>query len=178
MPMLDAVFSHYEYVKGRIIAINPARKVRGQLTAQDWPPPDIVDEAFYMLTLGESPIGRQMFSPLIPTVVHEIQWKWIVKGKDIAAGQVGPNRGVRFQTNYAMKDEMRQAMSPYFCQKFIWGYDNPGAPGAHWVGVPTNPIEFIGWAPPVYHETIDKDTGVVYGTVAVRVWDMTDPITA
>lgn len=173
MAFIDGVLSHYEYVKAQILAVNPNRKVAGQMFAQDWPPKDVKEEAFYLLSLGDNPIGRQGFSPAIPIVGHELQWTWIVKGQDIGAGQVGPNRGIRFQNHFQMKDEMRQAQSPYFCEKKSWGYNPPNT--KNWVGTSLVPQEFILWAPPTYRERLDKDSGVVYGIVSVRVFDMLDP---
>lgn len=176
MAYIDGVFSHYEYVKARILTINPNRVVKGYNLAQDWPPKNISYDAFYLLTLGEDPIGRQGFSPYIPIVMHQFQWLWVSAGQDIGAGQVGPNRGIRFQTHFAMKGELEQALFPYFCEKMTWGYDSSNPP--KFVGTSESPQEFIGWAPPSYHEKLDRASGVVYGSVAVRVWDMLDPVTA
>lgn len=175
MAYIDGLFSHYEYVKARIKAINPDRVVKGYMMAQDWPPKDVVEEAFYLVVLGEQPIGRQGFSPYIPIVGHEMQWVWIVKGKDIAAGQVGPNRGIKFKSHFAMMDEIKAAMSPYFCEKQAWGPSGTQPPT--WVGTSLTPQEFIMWAPPRYQVKQDRDSGTVYGILDVTVWDMLDPIT-
>lgn len=141
--------------------------------AQDWPPKNIEFDAFYLLTLGEQPIGRQGFSASIPIVGHEMQWQWVTKGVDISAGQVGPNRGIRFQNHFAMKGELEQALAPYFCEKKSWG---PVGQPPVWTGTSLDPVESIMWAPPTYHEKLDKLSGTVYGIVAVRVWDMLDPV--
>lgn len=172
----DGMLSHYEYVKARIIAINSNRVVRGYMMAQDWPPKNIQDSAFYLLSHGEQPVGRQMFSPTVPVVSHLLTWMWVIKGADISAGQVGPNRGLRFQVSYQMKDEIKQALYPYFCQKFTWGWDNSVPP--NFVGTAASPIQYVGWQPPSYQDKLDKQSGVVYGSAAIRVWDMLDQITA
>lgn len=175
--LIDAVDSFYQYVRARIQTINAARKVQGFLIAQDWPPPNIVPEAFYLLNAGEQPIPKQGFSPTIPIVIHMLQWQWQILGQDVAAGQQGPNRGVRFRTQFQMKDELRQALYPYFCQKQTYAMQSVGGKNV-FVGTPVDPPEWIGWAPPEYREKLDRDSGKVEGIVAVRVWDMTDPILA
>lgn len=177
MPVIDAIDSFYEYVRARIVTINPQRVVAGHLFAQDWPPKDIKLEAFYLVTVGDMPIGRQGFSPTVPIQYHMVQWQWQVLGADVAKGQVGPNRGVRFRAHWQMKDELRQALYPYFCQKQTYEMQQQGAQ-LTFAGTPVDPPEWFGWAPPEYHEKVDKPSGKVDGMVAVRLWDMTDPILA
>jgi Tol biopolymer transport system component len=173
--LIDSIDSFYQYVRQRVQTVNPTRTVAGFLIAQDWPPPNVKLEAFYLISHGENPIGRQGFSPQIPIVSHMLEWQWIVLGQDVVAGQVGPNRGLRFRTHFQMKDELRQALSPYFCQKQTWAAVQNGAQ-ITWTGTPVQPPEWIGWAPPEYREKLDRDSGKVEGSVAVRLWDMTDPI--
>jgi hypothetical protein len=172
---IDGIYSHYQYVKSRILQVNPDRIVKGHVMAMDWPPKNYTPDAFYLVVQGETPIGRQGFSPYIPIVYHEFTWTWITSGQDIGAGQVGPNRGSRFQTHMSMQGEIEQALSPYFCEKMSWGFDNSTPP--NWVGTSLSPIEYIGWAPPSYHARLDKTSGKVYGSVMVKVWDMLDPVT-
>ena len=57
MPMSDGIDSFYQYVKARIVASNSSRTVAGLLAARDWPPEKVKLQAFYLLTLGESPIA-------------------------------------------------------------------------------------------------------------------------
>lgn len=173
---IDGVISHYRYVRDRIQTVNSKRIVRGFALAQDWPPQKYDPDAFYLITGADDPIGRQGFSVQTPIVAHTMQWVWICKGADISAGQIGPNRGTRFATHFAMKEEIKQAMAPYFCEKKSWAYDLSTEP-PKFSGTSLDPVEYILWAPPSYSERMDKTSGLVYGTVSVRVIDMLDPIT-
>lgn len=178
MAFVDAKDSFWGYVRDRIQADNSARIVHGMMSAQEWPMKNVDFEAFYLLTLSETPIGKQGYSATVPIVFHEMQWVWVIKGADISAGKVGANRGERFRTNEQMKGELEQALYPYFCEKKTWALDNPSAQKPNWVGTSLDPLEYIGWVPPIYHSRIDRESGLVYGAVAVRVFDMLDPILA
>src|SRR5580692_11732009 len=97
-PGLDALDSYYQYVKGRIIAFNNQRVVKGMLSAQDWPPKQVTLNAFYLLDMGEEPVGKQGFSPAVPIKFHLVQWTWIIKGSDLQPGERLANRGDRYRT--------------------------------------------------------------------------------
>lgn len=173
MAYVDAIDSHYQYVKGRIAAINPQRQVKGLLMAQDWPPKKVALEAFYILNLADSPIGRQGDSATIPIVYEHVQWVWIIAGNDVSTGQQANNRGDRFRTAFQMKDELTQALYPRFAEKFTWSLVN-----GTWTPTPLNPVEYIHWPPPEFREKLDKDSGLVYGSAMVTLTTMLDPILA
>ena|ERR1700751_1350233 len=173
MAFTDAVDSHYEYVKGRILTVNPNRVVAGLLSAQDWPSKPLKFDAFYLLVLGEMPLGRQWYSASVPVKFHQVQWVWINKGTELTQGIRQANRGDKYRVMQAMKGELLNGLFPNFTQKFSWSLVN-----GVWTSAPLNPVEFILWNPVEFHEKIDKESGMMYGSGAVRVVDMTDVITS
>lgn len=171
----DAIDSYYVYTRNRIKTFNSARVVKGLLNAQDWPQKPLVWDAFYLLVLGETPIGRQGYSQYSPILMHSVQWVWINTGSDIVPGVRQANRGDRYRTSQAMKGELLFANSPGYTQKLTWSLNSAG----QLVSTPEQvPTEFITWTPMEFHEKLDKDSGIVYGSGAVRITDMTDAITS
>ena len=110
MAFVDAVDSHYQAVKARMATINPNRQVRGMLMARDWPPTNVKLEAFYLLSLADSSIGRQGYSQAAPMKLAHVQWVWVIVGTDVPQGVRQANRGDRFRTAFQMKDEMTKAL--------------------------------------------------------------------
>lgn len=174
MAYVDAIDSFYQAVKTRMATINPSRQVKGMLLARDWPPKNISLEAFYLLTLSDTSIGRQAYSAAAPMKFHHVQWVWIVKGTDLQPGVRQANRGDRFRTHEQMKDEMTRALYPGFTEKKTWALDGNG----NWVGSSENPVEYITWTPVDYVEKSQMDSGVIWGSATVKVWQMTDVITS
>lgn len=176
----DGVDSHYQWVKARILAKNPTRVVAGLLNAQDWPSKPIKLDAFYLLVLGEVPVGREMYSTYSAAKFHQLQWVWINKGADIPAqGVRAANRGGRYRTMQAMKEELNYALVPGYTEKKSWSMVATGNPPPNdfkWTGVSMVPEEFITWNPIEFHERYDKDSGVGYGSGALRVFDMLDVV--
>jgi hypothetical protein len=177
-PALDALDTYYQYVKARInayskrvVSIAPNKPlngvVRGMLNAQDWPPKNVVFGAFYLLVLGEEPIGRQGFSPAVPIKFHVVQWTWIIKGDDLQPGERMANRGDRYRISQAMKWELTQGMWPNYAPKQTWNMVN-----GVFTGTPTNPVSTITWTPVKFDERFDKDSGIVYGTGSTRIQDI------
>lgn len=174
MAYTDAIYSHYEYVKGRLATINVARAVKGLLDAQDWPAPPVVTEAFYLLVLADTPAGKSFYSAAVPVKFHHVQWVWINKGLDLAQGQRKANRGDRFVTMMAMRGELTQALYPNFCEKKNWALDANG----NFIGSSENPVEYTTWTPVEFQKKAAQDSGIMWGSGAVKIWDMTDTITS
>lgn len=174
MAYTDAIYSHYEYVKSRLATVNSSRIVKGLLDAQDWPPAPVVVEAFYLLVLADTPAGRQFYSAAVPVKFHHVQWVWINKGLDLAQGQRKANRGDRFVFMMQMRGELTNALYPNFCEKKNWALDGNG----NFVGVSEPVVEFISWAPVEFQKKAAQDSGVMWGSGAVNIWDMTDTITS
>lgn len=171
---VDSIDSHYQYMKGRMATINASRVVAGLLDAQDWPPKNVKLDAFYLLVLAANSIGRQGYSASTPIKFHHCQWVWINKGTDLQQGERMANRGDRFRTMEQMQGELIEALYPNFCQKQTFALDVNG----NWVGSPLNPVEFITWTPVDMYEKSTMESGVRYGSGAVKIFDMTDTITS
>ncbi len=174
MAYVDTIDSHYAAVKTRLATINPNREVKGLLMARDWPPTKVALEAFYLLTLTDTPIGRQGYSQSVPMKYEHVEWVWAITGTDLAPGQRKSNRGDRFRTAFQMKDEMTKALYPGFTEKMSFSLDANG----NWVGTSENPVEFISWAPVSFVEKSSQESGVIWGTAALRIWTMLDFISA
>ena len=174
MAYVDAVDSFYAATKARIATLNPNRKVKGLLMAQDWPPKNVDLEAFYLLTLKDSAVGRQMYSAAVPVKFHFVQWVWMIKGTDIQPGTRAANRGDRFRTMFEMKDEMTKALYPNFTEKLTFALDGAG----NWAGTPEDPVEYITWTPVEFYEKTAADSGIVWCSAAVKIFNMTDTITS
>lgn len=172
MSWSDAVDSIYEYTKGRIQTLNPNRVVAGLLAAQDWPSKDVKFDAFYLLVLGETSIGKQGYSASTPIKFHQIQWVWINKGTDVKQGIRQANRGDRYRTMQAMKGELTNGLFPGFTEKLTWALDGNGI----WTPSHLTPVEFIMWQPVEFHEKLDTASGMMYGSGAIRIVDMLDEI--
>lgn len=180
MAFTDAVDSHYEYVRGRIRTLNPNRVMGGLLAAQDWPTKSVKLNAFYLLVLGEDSVGRQGYSASTPIKFHTVQWVWINKGTDLVQGIKAANRGDRYRTMQQMKGELLNGLFPNFSEKLSWALVATGQPSpneARWTGTSKTPAEFIWWTPADFHEKLDKESMVMYGSGATRIQDMTDEIT-
>jgi hypothetical protein len=174
MAFTDAVDSIYQYVKARILVVNPQRQVKGFLTAQDWPPKNVTLDAFYLLVLGEVAAGRTYYSASTPVKFHQLQWVWINQGTDLTPGIRQANRGTKYRTMQQMKGELQSGLFPNFCEKFSWSLDGNG----NWVSAQLIPQQWLLWAPVEFHEKIDKESGIMYGSGAIRVVDQMDEITA
>src|SRR5580692_7234491 len=154
MSYQDGVDSFYQYVKGRINAFTTRTVpdigggvVAGMLSAQDWPYKGVKFDAFYLLVLGEAPIGKQGYSAAVPIKFHQVQWVWINKGTDLTQGIRQANRGDRYRTMQTMKGELVNGHFPGFCEKLTYSLVN-----GVWTGVAENPVEYITWNPIEFHE--------------------------
>jgi len=162
--------THYLAVKTRIQALNANRKVIGVMSAQDWPPKNVELEAFYLLVLGEVPLGRQADSASIPVKVHTVQWTWMIVGSDIQVGIQTRSRGDRYRTHFTMKGELENGVFPRFAPKVNVVVNNVG----QLVAVPIVPSEQIIWSPVSIMDRNEKSSGVTYGVGTVKITDFTD----
>jgi hypothetical protein len=180
MPSVDAVDSFYQYWRARINAVTKrtvlglkaGNVVAGMLDAQDWPNKNVKFDAFYLLNVGDVPIGRDGYSTYIPILLRQVQWVWINKGQELVQGIRQASRGTRFRTLEAMKGELLYASAPGYAPKLSWAEDN----NDNWTGTPLNPPEVIEWKPLEFHSKLDKATGVIYGSAMTRLVDMSDAI--
>jgi hypothetical protein len=160
------------YCKGRIQTLNPNRQVVGVMSAQDWPPKNVSLESFYLLILGEVPLGKQAYSAAIPVKVHTVQWTWMIAGTDIQTGVQLRSRGDRYRTHFAMKGELENGNYPGFAAKQNVVLNGAG----DLLAVPVTPSEPIMWSPVSFTDRNDKNSGLLYGIGTVRITDMTDQI--
>jgi hypothetical protein len=172
---IDGLDSMYGYVKSRILTMNPQRVVKGMLNAQDWPSKNIEYDAFYMLDLGETAIGKQGYSASTPIKFHAVQWVWINKGTDVAPTVRQANRGDKYRTMQQMKGELTFGLYPGFAQKFSWALV-----GSVFTPTALNPVEYITWTPVQFHEKWSQQggAGVGYGAGYTSLTDMLDTIVA
>jgi hypothetical protein len=158
--------------------INPDRQVIGISDAMDWPQKGVVNNAFYLLVLGQRPItGKSFWSAAIPVVVHELQWVWLIAGSDLTQGKVGRSRGDRYRTNLTMRGELLQANYAWWCEKQEWSVTGNTPNGLALTPTELSPIENVWWTPLTFLNRMDKDTGVAYGAASVQLTDMTAEIT-
>ena len=170
---VDALDSHYQSVKARLIAANSPYQTKGLMAAMDWPPKDITPNMFYLMNLQDKAAGKTMYSAQTPVKFHFVQWGWMVIGTDLKQGERKDNRGDRFRTQEAMKGALTKALYPQFTEKKTYAIDPTTGV---WSGTSLDPVEFITWTPVDFHEEMKQDSGVVYGTALVRIWDMLDQI--
>lgn len=172
MAYVDAIDSHYQAVKARLVTAASPYVTKGLLEAQDWPNKDVTPNVFYLLTLDDKAIGRQMYSATVPVKFHLVQWVWVITGTDLQSGQRAENRGDRFRVGQAMKDALTNALYPNFTEKKTWSLDGSNV----WVGTSLIPPESITWTPVEFAPRSNKEAGVIYGAASVRIWNMLDSI--
>jgi hypothetical protein len=175
--VLNGIDTYFEYVSNRMATIvNPQRKMVGVMDAMDWPPKNVLLEAFYLLTLGEKPlVDADFWSATITTVVHTVQWTWLITGSDLTSGKVGRSRGDRYRTNMQMRDELTHATYPWFAQKNEFSVLGTTPTGLALQATPVVPNEDIWWTSLTFLNKIDRESGLVYGAATVQITDMGKP---
>jgi hypothetical protein len=175
--MQDGLDTYFEYVSTRMTTIvNPNRQVIGIMDAMDWPPKNVVPNAFYLLVLGQRPItGKSFWSATITTVVHTVQWTWLIIGSDLTQGKVGRSRGDRYRTNMQMRDELTHATYPHFTAKNSYSVLGGTPSGLAVEATPVSPVEDIWWTGLTFLNRIDRDSGVIYGAASTQITDMGKP---
>jgi len=170
--MIEAIDSFFKTTKNRILSINSNRKVIGVMTALDWPPQTVQMESFYLLTLAETPVRKEAWSPSNPIMTFTLQWVWMIAGTDLQPGLKGRNRGDRYRTAFAMKDELRKALYPQFCEKKYITTDSNGTVSFN----SFDPPDYIRWTPPEFRDRSDRDSGLIYGLCALTLTAVTSEI--
>ena len=157
-----------------ILAINSARKIVGIMDAMDWPPKNVQNEAFYLLLLGARGITTKGFwSSAQPTLVHTVQWTWIVAGSDLTQGKIGRSRGDRYRTNMKMRDELiTSTRGAWWTEKLMWSVVGNTPSGVALKSNELNPTEFIWFTPFVFLNRQDREAGLIYGAASVQITDM------
>lgn len=171
----DAIWTHFMYVRDRILVKNPSRTIKGIMNAQDWPSKSVEFDAFYLLVLGEAPIGSQGYSMYSPMVFHQCEWTWLVKGTDLKPGERAANRGDKFRIAQEMKGELLYGIVPGYTEKLTWALNQTSG---KFIGTSFNPHESITWDPVRPREKVDMDSGVSYCAGSLRIWDCTDVISS
>ena len=171
----DALDTFFKYVKARIIAANNGRTVVGIIEANDWPPKDVMPNAFYLLTLGDVP-NRNGGSASALNMIHLVQWVWTIPGDDLTQDQLGHNRGNRYRINWQMKTELVRGMFPGFCPKNSY---TPQIVNGAITSVPTPSGDTITWSAPRFMKTnmLDK-SGIIYCGAQVHISQFADSITS
>lgn len=172
--MIDVVDSYFEFLSAGIAAANPNRKVIGVMDAMDWPPKNVVLEAFYLLVMGARGItGKGFWSSANPTYVHTLQWTWIIAGSDLTQGKIGRSRGDRYRTNMTMRDELVVAtQSAWWTEKQQWSVVGNTPSGVALKAQSLSPKEFVWWTPFTFLNRQDKESGLIYGAASVQITDM------
>lgn len=165
--MVDWADSHYQYVKKRVLAINPTRVFSGIVQARSWPLEQAVPESFYLLLGNNAPLrGENSWSG--PAYSEKIQWAWQIIGTDILSNSQMRNRGDRYRTNFTMVQELLQGMAFGFCEKQQYSISEVnGSPVL--VATSYMPKESIWWKQPVFTDRFERISGILFGYAASEV---------
>ncbi|MDE2438944.1 MAG: hypothetical protein KGN01_06185 [Patescibacteria group bacterium] len=148
--------------------INPTRQLMGYMAAQDWPPKTIAFDSFYLLTLGDTPIGKESWSAQTSFYMMTCQFQWINKGTEASTynNVLGRNRGDRVRTNYQMRQELLQALYPGFATKEQIAFANGG--------LTITPLpESIWWTGmPTFVPREDRESGLMFTVATVKIGSM------
>lgn len=172
--MIDAIDSYFQIIQQGINVANPNRKVIGVIDAMDWPPKNVILEAFYLLVLGARGInGKSMWSSAVPSFVHTLQWVWVIQGSDLTSGKVGRSRGDRYRTNITMRDELVVAtQQAWWTEKLQWSVQGNTPSGLALQSASLNPKEYLWWSPLTFLNRQDRESGTIYGAAQVQVTDI------
>lgn len=167
--MVDAVDTLWKTFSGRMATINSARKLMGYMDAENWPPPQVVFDGFYLLALSSNPLGKASDSWAVPFYEHMLQFQWITKGTETSTytDTTGKNRGNRVRTAWVMQQELLRALYPGFAQKQQLSVDASQKVNSVILNEP------ISWTKPQFRWRADKESGLIYMIATVRVTDMT-----
>lgn len=168
--MVDWSDSHYQYVKDRVVGINPARAFGGIVQARAWPLKEVQFETFYMLVGKLDPMPMNGYNSwFAPGYSEAFRWIWQIKGTDINAN-VAANRGDRYRTNSQMVQEILQGMYPGFCEKKTWSVvpdvdNNPILTATSFF-----PAEYVWWAKPSFPDSYNSQTSVLTGSAVSNMY--------
>jgi hypothetical protein len=165
--MVDWSDGHYQYVKQRVLAINPDRVFSGIVQARSWPIEQATPESFYLLLGNNAPLkGDNPWSA--KAYSEKVQWAWQILGTDIASNAIQRNRGDRYRTNFTMCQELLQGMFPGYCEKLQYSLEEVnGSPVL--VGTSYVPKEMLWFRPPVYTDRFERSSGILFGYAASEI---------
>ena len=163
----------------RMQTINSARQCLGVMDAQDWPPKDVVFNAFYLIVVGENVVGKSFDSATIPVYETTLQFTWVSQGSDAStAGNLeGRYRGDRYRTNQTMKEELVKGLYPRYGLKMEFP-TTPLANAADYAPTIKCPQEPIWWTPPSFMVRANKESGQLFTTASLKLVSMTETILA
>jgi hypothetical protein len=174
---VEAIDSHYNYVKGRVQQYNGARKFSGITDTKGWPPPRVDLNAFYLITLGDTPAGKQVYSPSNTWYRDTVQWSWIVAGSDLpSAGIAGRSRGDVVLIHGLMKKELRFGAFPLACEKLSMSLDQSGSGAV--VKTSFDPKQYVYWTLLEFTHRVDRESGLIYGLATTYLSAVAEQITA
>jgi hypothetical protein len=165
--MVDWTDSFYQYVKARVLAINPTRVFSGIVDATDWPSLNAIPDSFYLIlnsldpNRGQGPGTNSWFAPLFG---ESVMWSWPIIGADIGPDTIAANRGSRYRTNFHMIQEILQGMYPGFCEMKQWSME-----GTTLISASYTPPEFIYYTKPKFSTRIERSTGILFGAASVTI---------
>lgn len=168
--MIDALDTLYNHFRTRMQTINASRVLKGYMDAQQWPPPNVEFDAFYLLSLGDMPIDGQSIGD--PIYTHTVQFTWLNQGSDVNSANdvLGANRGNRVRTNWQMKQELLQALWPFFDQKQELSAAANGSLSFDTLNEP------MKWTKPEFTLRSDKASGILYQVATVKITEITAEI--
>jgi hypothetical protein len=166
--IVDWSDTFYQYVKARILEINPVRLFSGIVSASDWPPQEMIPESYYLITSTLDPnrgqgVGTNSWTA--PIYGEQVQWAWSIIGTDIAPNALATNRGDRYRTYFKMIQEILQGMYPGSCLLKQWIGNEDGTV----TGTPYFPQESIMFTKPKFSERMERTTGILFGSASVVI---------
>lgn len=165
--LVDVLDTFYNYVRNQYQKVNAARPLFGFVNAQDWPQVELQDGTLYLLYLNSVPVEEDSTRAQI-YYEHYVQWAWVWLGDDLAANQVGLNRGSRYRDDMTIKEELRQTHFPGFCVKQFSSCD----PATGQVTfTPYSSGETIQWSMPRMGTKLAMaQSGISYGSAAFEIY--------
>jgi hypothetical protein len=169
--MIDVIDTFYSQIAANIAKLSPATTqaitLQGICNSADWPQIELVDGGLYLLYLTSVELPEQ--STRSQTYFeHYLQWAWVFLGTDLAANQVGANRGDRYRNNMAMVEMLRQAHFPGFCPK---QFSQLNQETGEVTFTAYTPVEMISWGMPrLGTKMANAQSGVLYGTAPLEVY--------
>lgn len=165
---VDAIDSHWVYVTNRIVAQWPTQPIGSIQEATNWPLQKPTDQAIYLIT-GPSKPSRNVNSRQSALMTYSARWAWVALGTDLVQGVQQSSRGDRYRLAANWRSVMEYGLFAGFCQKQQYTVQDNGA------GIPilaiTTPYayESVWWSKPTFAETVDRETGIIYGYASVAI---------
>jgi hypothetical protein len=168
--LVDTLDSYYQYVKNRVLQVNPDRVFGGIAQARDWPMKEALLDTPYLLDLSDTavPFGKSV-SNYQPSILYRVQWAWLVQGDNIQQNTQAANRGDKYRINMKMKQEIITGHYPGFCEKMQYFVTDDGSGNPVLSFMEYNPPEFIRFSQPRFSDKQDQNSGILFCSGAVSV---------